>query len=133
MKASFLIRLLLVVLLAPFSNAQSPCHAENDGPGFNDGVTISPVYLAIRFTASASFSATRLETFTGEVTATQSLGIWTHNAAANRPGVALATGSMSVTQTNQWCSATLPSSVALGFALALIEALQPLVVVPAVQ
>ena len=108
-----LVFVLVLALCTSVARAQTPCHAENDGPSFNDGVTISPVYLAIRFTASASFSATRLETFTGEVTATQSLGIWTHNAAANRPGVALATGSMSVTQTNQWCSATLPSSVAL--------------------
>jgi hypothetical protein len=104
---------LCLVLVSSLARAQAPCHAENDGPGFNDGVSISPVYLAIRFTAPASFAATRLETFTGETTATQTLGIWSHNAATNRPVAALGTGSMSVVSTNQWYSAPLATSVSL--------------------
>jgi hypothetical protein len=93
--------------------AQVPCHAENDGPNFADNTSISSVYVGIQFVASASFSATRLEVFTGETNATQSLGIWSHDAAANRPQAALASGSMQVSSTNQWYSATLGSNVAL--------------------
>ncbi|NUP95500.1 MAG: hypothetical protein HUU28_04980 [Planctomycetaceae bacterium] len=100
-------------LVTPPALAQTPCHAENDGPNFTDGVSVSAVYFAFQFTAPASFTATGLEVFTGETNATQSLGLWSHNAATNRPLAALSSGSMSVTSTNQWYGAQLAGNVSL--------------------
>ena len=103
-----------VVVLAGVLRAQAPCHAENDGANFNDGVSIGgSLQLAIRFVAPTSFTATRLEVYTGEASGAQGLALWSHNAAANRPAALLGTGGMTIASAKQWYPAQLGSSVAL--------------------
>lgn len=103
----------LALLLALGARAQAPCHAENDGPNFHDGVSMSATLLAIQFTAPSSFSASELEIFTGEANTAHGLQLWSHNAALNRPATLLASGTVAVGAANQWYRATLSSSVAL--------------------
>ncbi len=105
--------LILPLLLASSARAQAPCYAENDGPNFNNGVSISAVTLAIRFTTPTDFSATQLEIFTGEASASHTLQLWSHNAATNRPALLLSSGSVAVGAANQWYRATLGAPVAL--------------------
>ncbi len=102
-----------LVLLISNSLAQAPCHAENDGPNFNNAVSISAVTLAIRFNAPSDFTATQLEVFTGEASASHTLQLWSHNASTNRPAALLSGGSVAVGAANQWYRATLAAPVAL--------------------
>ena len=100
-------------LLASIARAQAPCHAENDGPNFADGVSVSGAYIGIQFVAPAHFSATELEVFTGETNTTMGLQLRAHDANANRPAAILSGGTMVVGQANGWYRAQLAAAVPL--------------------
>lgn len=101
-------------LLGAHAGAQ-PCHAENDTPNFNDAVSMGGpnLLLAIRFTAPANLAVQAMEVFTGEGSGTNTIGIWSHNASANRPLASLSTGSWNMSATNSWQGASLPATVNL--------------------
>lgn len=105
--------LIVSALFATASVAQSPCHAENDGPNFADGVSVSSAYIGIQFTAPTDFTATSLEVFTGETNTTMGLQLRAHDANTNRPAATLSAGTMSVGSANGWYAATLAAGVPL--------------------
>ena len=95
------------VLLSAVARAQVLCHAENDGSNFDDFASISGAWFGIQFVAPASFSVTRIEIFTGEVSAASALDIWSHNATANTPNAMLTTNPFTISSTNAWQGVTL--------------------------
>jgi len=108
---SFLL-LTAAALAAPVS-AQGPCHAENDGGGFNDNVSMGGALVGVRFVAPAGLSAARIEVFTGEKTGTSALALWSHDAAANQPAASLSSGSFTMALPNDWQGADLAAAVPL--------------------
>lgn len=95
--------------------AQTPCHAEYDGPNFSDNVSMGGpgLIVAIQFVAPTSFSATSLEVFTGESSGLNTVSLWSHDAVNNRPASQLSSGSWSMSSTNGWQGASLASAVSL--------------------
>ena len=108
---------LAVLTVAPaFGAAQSaPCHVENDGPNFNNGISMGGpgLLLAIRIVAPSNLDVQRLEIFTGERQGTNLLGLWSHDAANNQPLVDLGTGAWPMNQVNSWQGVDLPGVVSL--------------------
>lgn len=106
---------LLLAGTAALCGAQAPCYAENDGPAFLDNISMGGpnLLLAIKFQVPQLVTARRAEIFTGEQTGTNTLGIWSHDAAANQPLADLGTGSWSMNATNSWQGTDLPSFVLL--------------------
>lgn len=88
----------LVALLSIASSvrAQTPCYADNDGPNYFDAVSMSQAYVAIQFTPATSFSATRLEIFSGEANGASSVQLWTNDASTNQPLAALGSGAFNL-------------------------------------
>lgn len=97
------IGLALALLTTTMAVAQ-PCYAENDGPGFNDAVSMGGpnLLLAIRFTVPPGLTVVGAEVFTGERTGTNTLAIWSDDPMANAPSTSLTSGSWSMTATNSW-------------------------------
>ena len=95
--------------------AQSPCHVENDGPDFNDAVSMGGpnLLLGIRFVSPASFTCTGIEVFTGEGSGSNSLAIWSHDAGANEPDTQSGVGSWPMSAANDWQGASLGTPVTL--------------------
>lgn len=112
MRRAFLAGLLAVAFASPEAVAQ-PCYAENDTPNFNDLVSMGGpnLLLAIRFTPNVSVAIDGAQVFTGEVAGTQTLGIWSHDAAQNQPSANLGTGSWAATLPNSWQGTALPGPV----------------------
>ena len=110
-----LARLLALVLLVSAARAQSPCHEENGGFLFDDAqnVTWSNAIHAVRFTLVTSFVVDRLEVFTGEQSGLNTLGVWSHAAAANKPLAQLSSGTWSMSANDSWQGAQLSAPVAL--------------------
>jgi len=105
--------ILPLMLLVASANAQTPCHAEYGDNVFADNVSMGGPQVAIQFVAPASLTASALEVFTGEATGTNTVQLWSHNASLNQPGSLLGSASWSMSSTNGWQGATLPSTVAL--------------------
>jgi hypothetical protein len=102
-----------VLLSAAAASAQSPCHAENDGPNFNPLVSMGGPLVGIRFDAPSAMTVDRIEVFTGLVSSSHKLGIWSHDAAANEPDLDLSTGAFTVNFNNDWQGADLLTPLAL--------------------
>jgi hypothetical protein len=85
------------------------CHAENDGPNFDDFASISGAWFGVQFLAPANFSVTRIEIFTGEVSGPSALDIWSDNSAANTPNSVLSTNPFTISAGNAWQGASLAS------------------------
>jgi hypothetical protein len=97
----------LSVVAATTVRAQTPCHAENDGPIFDDNTSMGGPWVAVKFTLPAAISATRLEVFTGEALGTNTVALYAHDAAGNQPGVYLESAIWSMSSTNAWQGAVL--------------------------
>ena len=69
--------------------------------------------LAIKTTIPTSFVATRVEVWTGEGVGANTLALWSHDVAGNRPLAPLASGSWSMGVTNSWQGAPLTTPLAL--------------------
>jgi hypothetical protein len=107
---SILFTATLVASAAPFASAQTVCHVENDGNNYNDNVFMGAVLLGVEFTAPSSFSVNRIEVFTGEAAGNNSVAIWTHDSVNNQPGTPISTGVWSMSATDSWQGANLPSN-----------------------
>ena len=96
-------------------SAQIPCYAENDGPEFADNVSMGgpDLLLAILLVAPENLTVSGMEVFTGEGSGTNTIGIWSHDAVENQPDMDLSTGSWSMSSSNSWQGADLPTTVSL--------------------
>jgi len=74
---------------------------------------MSPAYVAIQFTPSTSFTATRLEIFSGEASGASSLQLWAQNPTNNQPLAALGAGAFTLAAPVDWQGANLAAPVAL--------------------
>jgi hypothetical protein len=110
-------RFAAVLLASAFSAgaaaAQTPCHAENDGPNFNDAVSMGGPMVGVQFVAPSTFQTTAIEVFTGEVAQMHTLGIWSHDINFNEPLAEIASGSWTVSFANAWQGATLSAPAPL--------------------
>jgi hypothetical protein len=103
-----------IAVLSLAARAQTPCHEENGGPNFADNVSMSNAYVGIQFTApAAGFQASRAEIFSGEATGATAIGIWSDDAANNRPLASLGSGAFTLTTTNSWQGANFTAAVPL--------------------
>lgn len=103
-----------IAVLSLAARSQTPCYADNDGPNFNDGFSMSPAYVGIQFTApAAGFQATRAEIFSGEATGATHIEIWSHNAGTNEPLASLGSGAFTLTTTNSWQGANFAAPITL--------------------
>lgn len=95
---------LVPFLLASLLSAQGPCKAEFDSLTFVDNVSMGGpnLLLAIRTDVTVPLAVFRIEMFTGEGAGTNSIGVWSHDAANNRPLANLGTTSWSMTRPNGW-------------------------------
>ncbi|MCZ7687385.1 MAG: DUF4082 domain-containing protein [Sandaracinaceae bacterium] len=91
----------------------SACGGANTGPEFEDGSSLGANAIAMLYTATSPQTVRAVEVFTGERTGTREVGLWTHDAAMNRPGSPIATGTWTMSTTNGWQGATLSSPVSL--------------------
>jgi len=109
--------LALALVLAPSSGAQiPPCLSASDNANYLAGTSMGGpnLLLGIKLTNGPSALAVQAaEVFTGGVAGLNSLGIWSHDAANNRPGVDLATGSWVAPSTVGWKGVNLPAPVFL--------------------
>lgn len=106
---------ILLAFLCTSSVAQSICHAENDGPNFNDLVSMGGpnLLLGVRFVAPVSFTSSAIEVFTGEASGTNSVAIWSHDGPNNEPNSQSGVGTWAMSATNSWQGASLGTPVAL--------------------
>jgi hypothetical protein len=102
-----------IALCASTVAAQTPCYAENDGPNFGDGTSMGGPWVAVRFSVPTGLTATRIEVFTGEVVANNTVGLWAHDALNNQPSTQLSSGSWNASATNSWQGGPLAAPVAL--------------------
>lgn len=103
----------LAALFASPAAAQSVCHSLNDTPTFLDSVFTGTAWFAIQFDAPADMSVTRIELFTGEVSAVHQLDLWSHDITTAKPGVNLGSGAFPIALANDWQGADLAAPVAL--------------------
>jgi hypothetical protein len=91
------------------------CGGVNTGNTFADNVSMGGPNLlfAQKYVVPYNMVVFRLEVFTGESTGTNTLGIWDHDPAGNRPLTNVATGSWSMSSVNSWQGTALPSPVFL--------------------
>jgi len=108
-----LLHFLPCALLALPLTAQSNCQSLNDTATFLDTVSTGAAWFAIRFDAAASVSISRVELFTGEISAVHQIDLWSHDLAAGKPATLLGSGAFSIAPTNAWQGADLSASVSL--------------------
>ena len=107
------ILIVAVVCVAPVV-AQS-CYAENDGPGFNNAVSMggpNPL-LAVKFTAPSTLTVNGIEVFTGESTGANTVSLWSNDAGNNQPMASLGTGTWAMSSSNSWQGAALSAPVVI--------------------
>lgn len=110
-----LLAFLALAFAASPAEAQAPCHAENDTSTFADNVSMGGpnLLLAVQFSPTSSFNASRVEVFTGEKTGTNTVAIWSHDSGTGKPLVMLGQGSFAMSATNSWQGADLATPVGL--------------------
>lgn len=114
MICSFARLALLLALLSSAARAQAPCHAENDGNGYNDMVSMNDgLLLAVRFTPPTDFTCDRIEVFTGDVSGSSAVAIWSKNPVFNQPGTELSSGLWVMSNVASWQGASLSQPVPL--------------------
>lgn len=98
--------------------AQSPAaiaQSDFDNPTYNSAVSMGGpnLLVGIRLTAAASYTATRLEVFTGNQRGTNTLAIWSHDPNNNQPLAPLGQGSWTMSAIVGWQGANLATPVPL--------------------
>ena len=113
--APSLLALFALLASAAGASAQVPCHAEYDGPVFDDAVSMGGpnLTLVVQFVAPSSFTANSIEVFTGEASGQNSVQLWSHDSVGNQPAGLLGSGSWAMVSANGWQGATLASPVPL--------------------
>lgn len=114
MRSTHAAAVLLLLVSTPLA-AQAPCYAENDGPAFNDGVSMGgpDLLLAIKFRTNVNDTVLGLQVFTGERTGENSVALWSHDATNDRPLAPLGTGRFEMDPVNGWQGACLDVPVAV--------------------
>ncbi|MCY3001624.1 MAG: hypothetical protein NTV21_07460 [Planctomycetota bacterium] len=105
--------LVALALFAPRVPAQSTCHSLNDTATFLNTVSTGNAWFAIRVDLPASTTVTRIELFTGEVTALHQIDLWIHDVSTGKPLALLGSGPFPIAPTNAWQGANLAAPVAL--------------------
>lgn len=108
--------LVVAASLAPAAVAQTQIVFSNfDTPVYEDGRSMGGpnLLLAIKTQAPATLVATRVEVFTGEQPGTNTLALWSHDAANNAPLVSLGDGSWEMGRHDGWQGALLNTPVVL--------------------
>lgn len=115
MKTPLLRASILLLSLAPAALAQTPCYVENDGGLYSDNTSMGgpALLLGVQFVAPSNLSISSMEVFTGEQSGTNTIGIWSHDAGGNQPGMDLGTGTWNMSSTNSWQGASLPAAISL--------------------
>ena len=92
------------------------CGGVNTDNAFMDNVSMGgPNMLwAMKYATPHGMTVSRIEVFTGEAGGTNTLGLWTHDAANDAPLANVSTGSWPMTFGNGWQGVDLPSPVTLG-------------------
>ncbi|MGE0144297.1 MAG: hypothetical protein AB7I19_11590 [Planctomycetota bacterium] len=110
------VSLLAALLLADSGAAQSSiCQAISDNPIYADNTSMGGPNLQVGFkvVASTVLVVSRLEIFTGEATGTNSIGIWSDDAANNRPLASLGSSSWSMSRINGWQGANFSTPIVI--------------------
>lgn len=107
----------LACLLAAPLTAQltTLSQAEFDGPAYNPAVSMGGpnLLLAIKLQATSSYTASRLEVFTGNGRGSNTLSIWSHDPANNKPLAQLGVGAWEMSRLVGWQGAVLGTPVPL--------------------
>ncbi|MEO6597621.1 MAG: hypothetical protein ABIP94_22990 [Planctomycetota bacterium] len=110
-------RLLLsaALLITPLAAQAQISHANFDTFVYDNGQSMGGpnLLLAIKTQVPTSFLATRVEVFTGERTGLNTIALWSHDVANNRPLAPLGSGSWQMGVTNSWQGAPLLTPIAL--------------------
>ena len=112
-----MMKLLLAAALATSSLlAQATvAYASFDTLVYSDGSSMGGpnLLLGLQAQITTTFVATRLEVFTGEGSGPNSLTLWSHDAAGNKPLAPLAGGTWQMGNTNGWQGAALTTPTLL--------------------
>ncbi|MFY9345175.1 MAG: hypothetical protein WAT39_21980 [Planctomycetota bacterium] len=107
--------LVVPFLIAPLIAQAQIAHANFDTFVFSNGTSMGGpnLLVAIKTTIPTAFVATRVEVFTGERTGTNTIALWSHDAALNQPQAPLGSGSWQMGFTNSWQGALLTAPLPL--------------------
>jgi hypothetical protein len=106
---------LLAVLAAPLGAQSTICHSAFDTPNYNGAVSTGGpnLLIAIKTQVAVAVTATRVEVFTGNQSGQNTIAIWSHDAANNRPLAQLGSGAWSMGLQRGWQGANLTTPVTL--------------------
>lgn len=101
--------------LAPAAAQAAIVHAAFDNFVYDNGVSMGGpnLLLAIKTQMPVTTIATRVEIWTGEQAGPNSIAIWSHDPAGNRPLAVLASGTWSMGRVNGWQGAYLTTPLPL--------------------
>lgn len=110
--------LLVAVLVLPLGAQVGPssiCQANSNNNNYLSGGSMGGpnLWLAIQITAASTYTATRIEFFTGNSTGLNSVSLWTHDAVTNTPQAMLGQGSWMMAWNRTWQGANLTQPVTL--------------------
>jgi hypothetical protein len=82
----------------------TPCYAEFNSPVFLDNVSMGGpnLLVGIKMQVPTAVPATRIEVFTGERSGMNTIAVWSHDAAGDRPLASLGGGSWNMGITNSF-------------------------------
>ncbi len=105
--------LLALALALPALSQPTLCHAEFNTFNFDTNISMGGpnLMLAIKTTAPSNYVATRVEIYTGESVGQNTIALWSHDAANNRPSAMLGSGAWSMSRINSWQGAILSTPV----------------------
>lgn len=102
-----------LAVLPAHALAQTICHSLNDTGTFLNTVSTGSAWFALRVDLLASTTVSRVELFTGEVTALHQVDLWSHDVSTGKPLALLGSGPFPIAPTNAWQGADLAALVAL--------------------
>jgi hypothetical protein len=93
----------------------SVCDGANTGATYIDGTSMGGpgLLLGMEYTPASDVDVARLEVFTGEGSGTNTIAIWSDDAALSQPDVELDSGSWSLDRANDWQGADLSTCLPL--------------------
>lgn len=89
--------------------------ADFDGPTYDPAVSMGGpnLLLGIKLQAASTYTASRIEVFTGKGRGSNTLAIWSHDPNSNQPLAQLGVGSWEMSRLNGWQGAVLGTPVQL--------------------
>jgi hypothetical protein len=109
---------LALALAAPLAAQSTICHSAFDTPNYNGLVSTGGpnLLIAIKTQVAGAVTATRIEVFTGNQSGQNTVAIWSHDAANNRPLALLGSGAWAMGMQRGWQGANLTTPVPLAAA-----------------